>query len=118
MSDASKCFTRNGSTLYAIINWSSRRRTQDAAILKKLTAEQTKKYESALESGKPEKEIFEELFPPPPPQKNGPKIEVDLDFLTKEQLIDLISRRTRSNLPSLGALSLTELQVLLINLRP
>ncbi len=106
-----ECFINYGDQVYAIKNWQARQSISDVMILDPLDTKDMGKHSNLSKQGLSEKQIYRNIFPS---VKHKPKAKVliDIDILTKEQFIHLISTRLNVSLPTLMYMSTEDLKTL------
>ena len=106
-----ECFLNYGNQVYAIKNWQARQSISDVMILDPLDTKDMGTYSNLFKQGLSEKQIYKDIFPS---VKHKPKAKVliDIDLLTKEQFIHLISTKLNVSLPTLMYMSTEDLKTL------
>ena len=112
------CFLNINGTVHAILNWRTRQVKEDVIIGCRLNKQQKEVYERMVAEGRPEEEISDRLFPVAvlPPARTT--VEVDVDLLSKTQLVHLIRERLKKPLPSLDKLNASDLRSVLGSIEP
>ena len=105
------CFMNFNNQVYANLNWHLRTKVDDVMLLEPLDTQDMGKYSNLSKQGLSEKQIYKNIFPI---VKHKPKAKVliDIDLLTKEQFIHLISTRLNVSLPTLMYMSTEDLKTL------
>ena len=109
-----KCFAKINGRLKVIVNWRSRQSDSDIVIAEDLNTTEIDLYHKLKESGKEDEHIFNELFP-----KCDIKIlqsPMEIDKLTREQLIDYIRSKIDLSITSLELMLTEDLKKLCIKL--
>ena len=105
------CFISFHNQVYANLNWHLRTKVDDVMILEPLDTQDLGKYSKLSKQGLSDKKIFKKLFPRVD-YKPKEKVLIDVDLLTKEQLIHLISINLDASLPTLIYISTEDLKTL------
>ena len=105
------CFMNFHNQVYANLNWHLRTKVDDVMLLEPLDTQDMGKYSKLSKQGLSDKKIFKELYPRVE-YKPREKVLIDIDLLTKEQLIHLISIRLNASLPTLIYMSTEDLKTL------
>ncbi len=108
--DSNQCFLRFQNNVYAFLNWRLREKPFDVMVLHPLDTRQLVTYQKLLKQGRTDESIFNTFFPPVDKPKK--RVLIDVDLLTKEQLVHLICTITRESLPSLSRMSTEDLKTL------
>jgi len=103
--------------VYANLNWHLRTREDDVMLLEPLDTQDMGKYSKLTKEGLSDNEIYTKLYPRVE-HKPKEKVLIDIDLLTKEQLIHLISIRLNASLPTLIYMSTEDLKTLYSVSRP
>ena len=111
------CFMNFHNQVYANLNWHLRTKVDDVMILEPLDTQDMGKYSKLTKQGLSDNEIYKELYPRVD-HKPKEKVLIDIDLLTKEQLIHLISIRLNASLPTLIYMSTEDLKTLYSVSRP
>lgn len=106
-----ECFLSSENQVFAIQNWYLRKDEFDVMILDPLDTQAMGTYSKLCGKGFSSQEIFKKLYPGVP-HKPKEKVLVDIDILTKEQLIHLISIRLNVSLPTFMYMSTEDLKSL------
>ena len=107
----SPCFLEFDNQVYAIQNWYLRKNEFDVILLDPLDTQEMGKHSELSKQGIPEEQIFGVLYPKVQSEPRQ-KVLVDIDFLTKDQLIQLICGELNLSMPSLIYLPTDDLQKL------
>ncbi len=110
-----KFFTENGSKVFVITNWKSRNSEADAMLRMPLTGPQKKVYIDLKDKGEDETVIYNTLFPSPPEERKR-TIQIEVDDLTKPQMITQINRELGLSLESLDRMKVDDLKEMLLAL--
>ena len=105
------CFMKYQNQVYAVQNWYLRKNEFDVMLLEPLDTQDMGPYSKLSKQGLSDKKIFKELYPRVE-YKPREKVLIDIDLLTKEQLIHLISIRLNASLPTLIYMSTEDLKTL------
>ena len=105
------CFMNFNNQVYANLNWHLRTKVDDVMILEPLDTQDMGKYSKLTKQGLSDNEIYMKLYPRVD-HKPKEKVLIDIDLLTKEQLIHLISIRLNASLPTLIYMSTKDLKTL------
>ncbi|MBD3241956.1 MAG: hypothetical protein GF331_15310, partial [Chitinivibrionales bacterium] len=84
------CFLNINGTIHAILNWRTRRSKEDVIIGCKLSDEQKAEYTRLVARGHDETAICDKLFPAAILPESRQTVSVDIEVLTKAQLVLLI----------------------------
>jgi hypothetical protein len=106
-----KRFMEINNRLYAIQNWYLRQKADDIVLLDPLDTQELGKHSELSKQGLSEALIFNALYPRVV-TKPKEKVLIDIDLLTKEQLIRLICVELNTSLPTLMYMSTDDLQKL------
>ncbi len=107
------CFLNINGTVHAILNWRTRRSKEDVIIGCKLDEHQKGEYERLTARGYDETAICDKLFPMAAVADSRHTVDVDIELLTKSQLVRLIRERLQEPLPSLDKLNTHDLRAIL-----
>jgi hypothetical protein len=118
-------FAEQRGNIYAILNHKQRRDPGDVIVPAALTPDKQKLVYRLRNKGMSDSTIFMRLFPastpapPPPPKRAIPvnHVTVDIDILTKVQLVDTITKELQNDMPSLKQMSKADLQLMLKTLQ-
>jgi len=92
------CFMNFHNQVYANLNWHLRTKVDDVMILEPLDTQDMGKYSKLTKQGLSDNEIYKKLYPRVE-HRPKEKVLIDIDLLTKEQLIHLISLKLNASLP-------------------
>ena len=109
-----QCFARINGKLQAILNWRVRHKESDIVIAEELNSKEINLYKELKKSGKSDTQIFNQLFPPK--VESHKQVLIEIDKLTKKQLVYLIINKLNTSLPSLKNMTLEDLKELYIKL--
>lgn len=107
------CFLNINGTIHAILNWRTRRSKEDVIIGCKLDENQKSEYARLIARGYDEAAICDKLFPMAVLPDSRRTVDVDIELLTKAQLVFLIRERLQKPLPSLDKLNTHDLRAIL-----
>jgi hypothetical protein len=110
---ATGCFLNINGTVHAIVNWRSRSHKDDVIIGCRLTKAQEAQYAQMKGQGAGEAAICDRLFPQSVLPRSRPTVRIDIDVLTKGQLLQLIRERIGKPLPTLEKVSRLDLKSIL-----
>ena len=117
MVSSRKFYEKNGQR-FAIINSSYRKSDADAMISLPLTEEQERTYQEGRSGGNTDTQVFNELFPPKKVAGGDDRVvHIDIDILTKTQLVSLIESYMGSKLASLSKMNRADLREMLLSLQ-
>jgi hypothetical protein len=105
------CFMNYDNHVYAIQNWYLRKSEFDVVILNPLDTQDMGKYSKLSKQGLSEKQIYKKLYPSVE-HKPKEKVLIDIDLLTKDQLIHLVNTKLNASLPTLMYMSTEDLKTL------
>jgi hypothetical protein len=105
------CFMKFNNQLYAIQNWYLRKNEFDVVLLDPLDTQEMGTHLKLSKQGLSEEHIYNALYPKVS-TKPKEKVLIDIDLLTKEQLIHLICVGLNTSLPTLMYMSTDDLQKL------
>ena len=105
------CFMNFHNQVYANLNWHLRTKVDDVMILEPLDTQDMGKYSKLTKQGLSDNEIYKKLYPRVE-HRPKEKVLIDIDLLTKEQLIHLISLKLNASLPTLIYMSTKDLMTL------
>jgi hypothetical protein len=108
-----QCFEKINGKIKAVLNWRVRQKEDDIVIAEDLNTKEFKRYKELKETGKDDTLIFAELFPQ---NVCSGQVLVEIDKLTKKQLLCLILTRIKISLPSLKNMSAEDLRSLFMRL--
>ena len=109
----SKCFLEFNDKVYAVQNWHLRKKEDDVVLLDPLDTQELGKHSELSQLGKSEEYIFNALYPViPSTPKPKQQVLIDVDLLTKDQLMHLIRVGLNISVPSLMYMSTNDLQEL------
>jgi hypothetical protein len=97
--------------VYANRNWHLRTKVDDVILLEPLDTQDMGKYSKLSKQGLSDNEIYKKLYPRVE-HRPKEKVLIDIDLLTKEQLIHLISLKLNASLPTLIYMSTKDLKTL------
>ncbi len=97
--------------VYANRNWHLRTKIDDVILLEPLDTQDMGKYSKLSKQGLSDNEIYKKLYPRVE-HRPKEKVLIDIDLLTKEQLIHLISLKLNASLPTLIYMSTKDLKTL------
>ena len=97
--------------VYANLNWHLRTKVDDVMLLEPLDTQDMGKYSKLSKQGLSDNEIYKKLYPRVE-HRPKEKVLIDIDLLTKEQLIHLISLKLNASLPTLIYMSTKDLKTL------
>ena len=106
------CFMNFHNQVYANLNWHLRTKVDDVMLLEPLDTQDMGKYSKLSKQGLSDNEIYKKLYPRVE-HRPKEKVLIDIDLLTKEQLIHLISIRLNASLPTLIYMSTKDLMTLI-----
>lgn len=107
------CFMNINGTIHAVVNWRSRSDKDDVIIGCRLNRGQEETYGRMKEQGYSDPVICDRLFPQALLPKVRQKVSVDIEVLTKPQLVQLIRETLGKPLPSLEKLATEDLRSIL-----
>jgi hypothetical protein len=108
------CFLEVNGSVHAILNWRTRGTKDDVIIGCLLNAAQVAAYRRMKAQNVSEAAICDKLFPEPAvPRSRQTRVTVDIDLLTKAQLVQLIRERFNKPLASLDKLNTIDLRSIL-----
>lgn len=107
----SKCFLEFNNKVYAIQNWQLRNKEEDVILLDPLDTQELGKHSELSKQGLSDERIYNALYPRVETIHKR-KILIDIDMLTKDQLIHLIRVGLNISVPSLMYMSTDDLQEL------
>jgi len=107
------CFMNINGTIHAVVNWRSRSDKDDVIIGCRLNKGQEDTYERMKDQGYSDPVICDKLFPQALLPRARQKVSVDIEVLTKQQLVQLIRDTLGKPLPSLEKLSTDDLRSVL-----
>ena len=105
------CFMNFHNQVYANLNWHLRTKVDDVMLLEPLDTQDMGKYSKLSKQGLSDNEIYKKLYPRVE-HRPKEKVLIDIDLLTKEQLIHLISLKLNASLPTLIYMSTEDLKTL------
>ena len=105
------CFMNFHNQVYANLNWHLRTKVDDVMLLEPLDTQDMGKYSKLSKQGLSDNEIYKKLYPRVE-HRPKEKVLIDIDLLTKEQLIHLISLKLNASLPTLIYMSTKDLMTL------
>ena len=105
------CFMNFHNQVYANLNWHLRTKVDDVMLLEPLDTQDMGKYSKLSKQGLSDNEIYQKLYPRVE-HRPKEKVLIDIDLLTKEQLIHLISLKLNASLPTLIYMSTKDLMTL------
>ena len=105
------CFLNYDNHVYAIQNWHLRKSVFDVVILDPLDTQDMGKYSKLSKQGLSDTQIYKKLYPSVE-YKPKEKVLIDIDLLTKDQLIHLVSSKLNTSLPTLMYMSTEDLKTL------
>ena len=105
------CFMNFHNQVYANLNWHLRTKVDDVMLLEPLDTQDMGKYSKLSKQGVSDNEIYKKLYPRVE-HRPKEKVLIDIDLLTKEQLIHLISLKLNASLPTLIYMSTKDLMTL------
>ena len=105
------CFMNFHNQVYANLNWHLRTKVDDVMLLEPLDTQDMGKYSKLSKQGVSDNEIYKKLYPRVE-HRPKEKVLIDIDLLTKEQLIHLISLKLNASLPTLIYMSTKDLKTL------
>jgi hypothetical protein len=108
-----QCFAKLDGKIKAILNWRLRQKEDDIVIAEELNTKEFNLYNEFKKSGKNDISIFNDLFPQKVESK---QVLIEIDKLTKKQLIHLIINKMKISLPSLKNMSTEDLRALFVKL--
>ena len=101
--------------VYAIVNQKHRKSENDVMVRLALHEDERTIYDQLKKEGRDESAIFQVLFPEfKSPDKIPRKIEIDVDDLTKSQVLHMISKYMQTKLRSLSRMTVKDLRELLL----
>ena len=105
--------------VHAIVN-AGIRSDMDVMLSEPLDTQKLKVYQDLKSAGRSDSQVFRTIFPAEPPKVTkeiDTKVEVDVELLSKRQLIYLILDDLQTSLSTLSEMSTADLQKLLISLQ-
>ena len=106
-----KCFMEFNNKVYAIQNWQLRNNEDDVILLDPLDTQELGKHSELSKQGQSEEHIFKVIYPRAVTKPKA-KVLIDIDMLTKDQLLHLIRVGLNISVPSLMYMSTDDLQEL------
>jgi hypothetical protein len=106
-----KCFMEFNNKVYAIQNWHLRNNEDDVILLDPLDTQELGKHSELSKQGRSEEHIFNVIYPRAVTKPKA-KVLIDIDMLTKDQLLHLIRVGLNISVPSLMYMSTDDLQEL------
>lgn len=114
-------FSESGNLVYAITNSKNRRSSEDVQIRVPLKGDALKKYLKMKKAGENESDMFSILFPDRDTTiavlVGSRKIEIEVDELSKPQVVDLLTKEIEIELQSIERMTLNDLRELLLRIR-
>jgi len=107
----SKCFLEFNNKVYSIQNWQLRNKEEDVILLDPLDTQELGKHSKLSKQGLSDERIYNALYPRVETIHKR-KILIDIDMLTKDQLIHLIRVGLNISVPSIMYMSTDDLQEL------
>jgi hypothetical protein len=107
------CFMNISGTIHAVVNWRSRSDKDDVIIGCRLNKGQEETYGRMKDQGYSDPVICDRLFPQALLPKVRQKVSVDIEVLTKPQLVQLIREKLGKPMPSLDKLNADDLRSVL-----
>jgi len=109
-----ECFVHHRNNVYVILNWQVRKDEFDVMLLDPLDTQQLVWYQELVKDGYTDDSIYKKLYPEALLQEK--KVLVNIELLSKEQLVHLINSRLGKTLTSLIRVSSDDLKSLFLGI--